>query len=266
MTTDDLSSHRGEAEALQALSAELDRIAQSARDKSARLKQKASGILPRIFKPRQPDWGSEELKLDYGGISSALRFLDAGGTQSFLYLGQIRDPKSGTFDDLMRAFQPTISLQLVDLANDQNIAFGLLLQQPSAMEKKKEAISLAESCRGYLARVDHRASLLAVTTRSMSSFIRDQIFRSLSTGDSARYQNWQEEYLAARSARTGRIAASNPAAIAEIEAATLIGLPGIVGHALRPNQRTINGVYFPQEHEEFIMKRLASMQAQAMAR
>ena len=33
---------------------------------------------------------------------------------------------------------------------------------------------------------------------------------------------------------------------------------------LSPGQRTINGLYFPKEHEDYVMKKLAAIQADAM--
>lgn len=247
--------HHSELESLTALVGELARIATHA---NGVVKQ-----LPPYTPLPGPDVHDFALSIDSSAtaISTALRYQEAGKPPQFVYLGEV-DIKP-TFDELLKSFKPVYSFELFELGNNRNIAAGAASMLTGAIAKGDHgaAPAHANSCSSYLPRVIVRASLLALMIQHLTRSYSLQLLNKVLKGDMTEYTAWRNDLEAAHTKLRDALEAAYPESS---NAAPPLpkGMLVATSFNLLPGQRTINGVYFPKEHEDYVMKKLAAMQAQ----
>lgn len=126
------------------------------------------------------------------------------------------------------------------------------------------AQSHARVCLEYLAYVVVRASLLALTVQYLMRSYPLQLLTRLLRGDTAEYTVWRNDFEAAHTKLRTALAAAYPDAAGSAPPLPKAVLTA-VSFELSPGQRTVNGLYFPKEHEDYVLNKLADMQAQAMS-
>ena len=241
-----------ELDALVGLSKELYRIATRAGDA---LRQLA------------PDPGAPDFKLaidaDHSAISTALRYQAPEKPAQFTYLGEV-DIKP-TAQETLNSFRPTVSLELFDLANNRNLASALAAMLTDAHRKgdTDKFQALADSCRQHLVRIMVRASLLALTIQNLTRSYSQRLLMQLLNGKPDDYQAWRSAFEAAHAKLRAALEAAYPDST---KGAMSVPTGPLVATSFKllPNQKTINGVYFPPPHQEAILKRLAARQAGAI--
>ena len=249
--------HHSELEALNALAGELARIA-----------TQANGIVKQLppYAP-EPGPGIRDFALSIDSsttaISTALRYQEAGKPPQFVYLGEV-DIKP-TFDELLQSFKPVYSFELFELSNNRNVAAGAASMIADAVDKGDHGTvqSHASVCISYLARVIVRASLLALTIQYLTRSYALQLLPKVVKGDTADYAAWRNDLEAAHTKLRNALEAAYPDSSGAAPPLPT-GLLVATSFNLSPGQRTINGLYFPKEHEDYVMQKLAAMQAQAM--
>ena len=126
------------------------------------------------------------------------------------------------------------------------------------------AQSHASTCLSYLARVIMRASLLALMIQYLTRSYTLQLLEKLLKGDTADYTAWRDDLQAAHTKLRNALEAAYPDSTSAAPPLPN-GLLVATSLNLSPGQRTINGLYFPKEHEDYVLKKLAAMQADAMS-
>ncbi|MEJ0074124.1 MAG: hypothetical protein WDO17_01530 [Alphaproteobacteria bacterium] len=242
-----------ELDALGGLANELTRIATQANDA---LKQLAPGLAA-------PDHGPV-VESDTSALSTALRYQQPEKPAQFVYIGEVKIGPD--VDEMLKSFKPTISFEVFELGNNRNIASALVPMTKDAVAQgdAAKAQAFADSCRQHLTRIIARASLLALTIQNLTRSHAQQFLLKLVKGETAEYLEWRSAFEAAHTKLRAALESAYPNSTNDV-----LGVPAgflvSVSFALRPNQQTINGVYFPPDHEAFVLKKLAAMQAAAIS-
>lgn len=257
MSSEPTIEHHSELDALTALAAELARIA-----------TQANGIVKQL-PPYAPEPGpavrefAGSIQSTHAATSAALRYQEPGKPPQFLYFGELEIKP--TFEELLKSFKPVYSFELFELASNRNMAAAAALQMTNAIAKGDHAAAEphAKVCLEYLGYVIVRASLLALTIQYLIRSYPLQLLPKCLKGDTADYTAWRNEFEAKHTKLRTALAAAYPGA-----AGSAPPFPKAILTAssfpLSPGQRTINGLYFPKEHEDYVMNKLAAMQAEAM--
>jgi hypothetical protein len=253
MSAEPRTEFHSELDALVGLLNELFRITTQANDA---LKQLAPG-------QSTPDLSSA-IDSDTSALSAALRYQQPGNPPKFVYIGEIEIKRN--VDEMLNSFKPTVSFELFELGNNRNVASALAPMMKDAADKGDTGKSqaLADSCRQHLVRIIVRASLLALTIQNLTRSHALQFLIKLVKGETAEYLEWRSIFEAAHTKLRTALESAYPNSTKDV-----LGVPAgflvSTSFDLRPNQQTINGLYFPPDHEAFVLKKLAAMQAEAIS-
>jgi hypothetical protein len=259
MTAEPKIEHHSELEALTALAGELARIAKQANDTVKQLPPHAP----------EPGPGLRDfvLSTDAGAaaISTALRYQEAGKPPQFMYLGEVGIKP--TIDETLKSFKPVYSFELFELGGNRSVAAGAaaIITNAAAEGDHPAVQSHASVCLSNLTFIIVRASLLALTIQYLIRSYPLQLLPKLLEGDATDYTAWRNDFAAAHTKLRNALEAAYPnsgGAAPSLPNGVLVS----TSFELSPGQRTINGVYFPKEHEDFVMNKLAAMQAEALSR
>ena len=237
-----------ETDALVGLSNELSRIAKQASDSIRQL---------------APGHGSL-IDSDTSALSTALRYRHPEKPAKFIYIGELEIGPN--VDEMLNSFKPTVSFELFELGNNRNIAsaLGPMTKDAAAQGDATKAQTLADACRQHLTRIVGRASLLSLTIENLTRSYAMQLLMKLVKGETAEYREWRSGFEAAHAKLRASLESAHPNSTDGV-----LGVPAgflvSTSYELRPNQQTINGIYFPPEHEAFVLKKLAAMQAEALS-
>jgi hypothetical protein len=191
---------------------------------------------------------------DIDPISAGLRHIGQGGGANFSYLGEFNDLTATNQVAFLKNFKPTTSFQLFDLVGDmmKYVALQMQLQNPK----------LNAARHAFLEQTVIRANVLAVTLGYTWRFLKDREFEKLARNEPGSDQHIMSvrqmyvDYTREKITGLGDLVRAKQAT--ELTEGMLIALPAALSVKRGENQRTINGVYFPPEHEETL---IASMSA-----
>jgi hypothetical protein len=244
MTGEMLANYPNEVEGLGALANQLASIAR----KSEAAMQTMLGDSPEAADAVL--WGGE----DMAPISACLRHIGQGGSQNFSYLGEFNDLTATNQAAFLQNFRPTTSFQLFDLVGDmmKYVALQMQLQNPK----------LNAARHAFLEQTVIRANVLAVTVGYTWRFLKDREFEKLTKNEPGSDQHVMSlrqsyvDYTWEKIRLLGDLVRSKQAT--ELTEGMLIALPAALSVKRSDDQRTINGVYFPPEHEARLIESMSA--------
>jgi hypothetical protein len=203
------------------------------------------------------DWPTSDEVLwgqaDIDPISVCLRHVGQGGSENFSYLGEFNDLTATNQAAFLQNFRPTTSFQLFDLVGDmmKYVALQMQLQNPK----------LNAARHAFLEQTLIRANVLTATVGYTWRFLKDREFEKLTKGEPGTDQHLMslrqtyEEYTREKILLLGDLVRSKQAT--ELTEGMLIALPAALSVKRTEDQRTLNGVYFPPEHEAKLLQSMS---------